>query len=78
MALTIDPATLAANSACYCYADRKQQEAILIYLLAQIAEDTSTPSELAAKAACFCYGDQQTRDSVIVYLLRSIAEHFGG
>jgi len=41
----------------------------MIYLLQQIAGDTSTPSELAEKAACLCIPDAKQREAVMTYLL---------
>lgn len=68
MAINCDPATLALASACYCY-DQKTSDAVMIYLLAAIAGDTSTPKELAEKAKCYCFGDHQMAEAVISYLL---------
>ena len=76
MPVTCDPAALARAASCYCY-DQKVEAAVTIYLLAQLAEDTSTPAELAAKAKCFCYGDKSISDSVIAYLLCEIATAVG-
>lgn len=67
-----DPAALAKAAACYCYGDRKTADSAIIYLLAQIAADTSSPSELAKKAACFCFADAPSRDAVLLYLLCNI------
>lgn len=67
------PSDLAQSSKCFCYADQKQVDAVIIYLLATIAGDTSTPSELASKAKCFCYPDTRARDAVMLYLLCNIA-----
>jgi len=66
-----DPNALQAAAACYCF-PKATQEAIMIYLLQQIAGDTSTPSELAEKAACLCIPDAKQREAVITYLLCSI------
>lgn len=71
--INCDPAALARAAACFCYSDKKVEDAIMIYLLAQIAGDTSTPSALAQEAKCFCFADQTMRDAVITYLLCQIA-----
>lgn len=68
--INCDPATLAAAAKCYCL-NEKQSREVVIYLLAQIAGDTSTPAELAGKASCYCF-DQQTADAVITYLLCAV------
>jgi hypothetical protein len=73
MAVSCDPSDLARASACYCFPRKQDSDAILIYLLAQIAENTATPAELAKAAACYCFPDQKSRDAVIAYLLCSIA-----
>lgn len=49
----------------------------MIYLLAQIASDTSTPAELSAKARCYCFGDERVSEGVITYLLCQIASSAG-
>jgi hypothetical protein len=78
MAIQCDPQALAQAGACYCYGDRKSSDAVIIYLLAQIAGDNSTPSDLAKKAACLCFADAPTRDAVLLYLLCQIANGGGG
>lgn len=73
MAVTTDPAELATAAACYCF-PQSTAEAVLIYLLAQIAKDESTPDELAEKAKCYCFPDPASRQAVMLYLLAQIAE----
>lgn len=73
MPISCDPSALAKAAACYCYGDHKVEDSIIIYLLAQIAGDTSTPDELARKAACLCIEDKQSREAVMLYLLCQIA-----
>lgn len=77
MAISCETADLTSASKCFCFGDQRMADSVVIYLLAQIAEDTSTPSELAKKAACYCYPDQRSRDAVMLYLLCSIAEAAG-
>lgn len=79
MAATLDcaPAPLARASACYCYGDQKVADSVIIYLLAQIAGDTSTPAELAAKAKCYCFSDKQLADAVKLFLLCEAATAAG-
>ena len=71
--ITCDPATLAKDAACYCYGDRATSDAVIIYLLAQIAGDDSAPADLARKASCLCFADAPSRDAVLLYLLCTIA-----
>lgn len=73
MPISCEPVDLAVASKCYCYGDKKLSEAVMIYLLAQIAGDSSTPAQLAAKAKCYCYGDRKTAESVITFLLCQLA-----
>jgi len=72
MAVSCVPKDLSVESKCYCFADKKLSDSVMIYLLAQIAGDTSTPAELARKSSCFCISDQKSRDAVMVYLLCAI------
>lgn len=67
-----DPAALAKASACYCM-NEVQSRQVMIYLLAQIAGDTSTPAQLAKNAACYCFADRKVSEAVITYLLCNIA-----
>lgn len=68
-----DPNALTAAAKCFCY-DERTADAVIIYLLAQIAQDTSSASELALKAKCFCMPDDRSRDAVMLYLLCQISE----
>lgn len=77
MAISCDTNDLANASKCFCFSDQRQIDAVIIYLLTQIASDTSTPAELAKKAACFCYPDTRSRDAVMLYLLCAIADASG-
>lgn len=72
MPVSCDPTDLQAAARCYCF-PKDVQDAIIIYLLQQIAGDTSTPSELAAKAAKMRIPDEKQREAVITYLLCQIA-----
>lgn len=72
MAISCVPKDLAEAAKCYCF-NRQTADAVLIYLLQQIARDTSTPSELAVKAKCYCFSDAKSRDGVITYLLCQIS-----
>lgn len=67
MPVTCDPKSLAEAAKCYCFNER-EANAIIIYLLKQIAGNTSTPSELAALAKCYCT-DAKTSKAIITYLL---------
>lgn len=77
MSVNCDVNELAKASKCFCYSDQNQIDAIIIYLLTQIAEDTSTPAQLASKAACFQYPDTRSRDAVMLFLLCAIADAAG-
>lgn len=77
MPVSCEPSDLATASKCFCFSDQKQIDGIIIYLLSQIAGDTSTPAQLAQKSACFCYADQRSRDAVMLYLLCAIADKAG-
>lgn len=77
MPVSCDVNDLAEASKCYCYGDKRVETSIIIYLLAQIAEDTSTPAELAAKAACYCFPNQRVAEAVQTYLLCAIAQASG-
>ncbi len=77
MAISCEPGTLATASKCFCFGDQRQVDAVIIYLLREIAEDTSTPAELARKASCFCYPDTRSRDAVMLWLLCAIADAAG-
>lgn len=57
---------------CYCFTPQ-QADAVIIYLLAQIAGNTSTPAQLAEAAKCYCFGNTPSRDAVMLYLLCAIA-----
>lgn len=77
MAISCDVNDLANASKCFCYSDQKQIDGIIIYLLTQIAGNTSTPAQLAQAAACYCFPDQRSRDAVMLYLLCAIADAAG-
>lgn len=77
MSVSCDKNDLVNASCGYCYGNQKQVDSIIIYLLTQIAGDTSTPSELATKACGFQYPDTRSRDAVMLYLLCSIADAAG-
>lgn len=77
MPVSCDINDLANASKCFCYSDQRQIDSIIIYLLTQIASDTSTPSELAEKAKCYCFPDAKSRDAVMLYLLCAIAQASG-
>lgn len=77
MAVSCNVNDLAEASKCFCYSDQRQVDAVIIYLLTQIASNTDTPAELARKAACYCFPDTKSRDAVMLYLLCSIADAAG-
>lgn len=75
--ISCDKNDLVNAAKCYCIPDERVQSAIVIYLLAQIAENTDTPSELAKKAACYNYPDTKSTQAVILFLLCAISEKVG-
>lgn len=75
--ISCDKNDLAQASKCFCYPDRVISDAVVIYLLKTIAENTETAAEMAKSAACFCYPDSKSRDAVILYLLCAISEKVG-
>lgn len=75
--ISCTPSDLAQASKCFCFGDQRQIDSVIIYLLAQIAENTDTPSVLAKKAACYCFSDTRSRDAVMLYLLCAIADAAG-
>jgi hypothetical protein len=72
MAVPTDLAELATAASCYCF-DEKTSRQVLIYLLAQIAGNTSTPAELAEASKCYCGLPNKAINQIIVYLLDEIA-----
>jgi hypothetical protein len=66
-----DPTALATASRCYCY-QPKIADAVIIYLLTQLAQDTSTPAELTAKAECYCFENEKVREGILTYLLCAV------
>jgi hypothetical protein len=77
VAVSCEPSDLAQAAKCFCFSDQRQVDGIIIYLLAQIAEDTHTPAQLAQLASCFCYPDGLSRNAVMLYLLCAIADASG-
>lgn len=74
--ISCNPSDVARASACYCFNEQVSRE-VMIYLLAQIAGDTSTPAQLASKAKCYCFSDRKVAESVITMLLCNIANAAG-
>lgn len=70
MSVDCDPNALMQAAKCMCIPPGKELE-VMVYLLQQIAGDTSTPSELMAKAKCICIPKGKTEE-VMVYLLCQI------
>lgn len=69
--VTATPTEIVSLSTCYCFPP-VTQGSIIIYLLAQAANNTMTPTQLADAAKCFCF-DPVTMQKAIVYLLAQIA-----
>lgn len=74
--ISCEPTDLAQASKCFCFGDQRQVDSVMIYLLTQIAGDTSTPAELARKSACYCY-DAKSSEAVKLFLLCSISDALG-
>jgi len=74
MAISADPAVLAALSTCYRCFDEGDQKLVLIAILAELAGLAGqTPSQLMALGKCYCgipEGDQQ---GIMNYLLDTVA-----
>lgn len=68
---SLNPVTLAAASACYCYS-RDLERGVWIYLRNAALLNPYTPATLPAAAACFCYSDKIQR-AVQAYLLALLA-----
>ena len=68
MAIACDQNSLAVAAKCFC-APENVQRAEMIYLLQQIAGDTSTPAQLAKKAACYVGTPKNVQWAEITYLL---------
>lgn len=78
MALTCTPDSLADASECYKKIPPGDREAVMIYLLQQIASNTETTAELVAHSICYAEQiDKQLQPAVIVYLLCAIAAELG-
>ena len=75
--ISCDPAALAKASACFNYSDGKVADAVIIYLLAQLAGNTMTPAQLAKAAACYVGQDAKMMDAEKVYLLCQAATAAG-
>ena len=75
MPVSCEPKDLAAAAKCYCFT-KDIESAVIVYLLAKIAGDTSTPAQLAAKAKCYCF-DDKTSEQVQTMLLCAIANAAG-
>lgn len=75
--MTTDPAALSKLAACYVGMPLDTQNAVLIYLLQQIAGNTMTPAQLAKAAACWVGQDAQVIEAEKVYLLAAAATAAG-
>lgn len=70
MSVDCDPNALMQAAKCMCIPSGMEGQ-VMIYLLQQIAGDTSTPKELLEKAKCMCISEGKTEE-VMVYLLCQI------
>lgn len=75
--MDITPSGLSKAAACFQGIPPGDQNAIIIYLLQQLAGNTMTPAQLAKASACYCYSDKKVADSVMVYLLQASAAAAG-
>ncbi len=71
MAISCEPEDLAAAAKCYCM-DLKMQQAIIVYLLAQIAGGSTEPNALAEEASQFQALSDKSLSQVTAYLLCAI------
>lgn len=76
MPIACDPAAIAEASKCFCMSEPASRAAML-YLLAQIAGDTSTPAELAAAARGYLGTPENVWRAEVSYLLCQIASSGG-
>lgn len=70
MSVSCEPNDLMQAAKCVCIPPGKQGD-VMIYLLQQIAGDTSTPKELMEKAKCMCIPPGKAEE-VMAYLLCQI------
>ena len=72
MAIDCDPSALAESAKCFCF-PKDVEQAVIIYLLAQIASNTMTPSELAAAAAPYMGMPKNVQEAAMLYLTCQIS-----
>jgi len=74
--INCDPNALMQASKCMCIPPGKEGD-VMIYLLQQIAGETSTPKELMEKAKCYCFPKGE-KEAVMTYLLCQIVNGGSG
>lgn len=67
-----DPNTLLEDSKCNKCIPKGEENAVIIYLLQQIAQNTMTPNELMEASKCFKCIPAGMQTEVIIYLLDQI------
>lgn len=75
--MDITPKGLSAGAACFQGIPPGYRDAVIIYLLAQLAGSTMTPAQLSSAARCYQFGDRKTAEGIIIYLLGTIATAAG-
>lgn len=76
--ISCDKNDLAKASKCFCYADQRQIDAIMIYLLNVISGLNLTPNQLALNAVPFMgISDQRQIEAIKLYLLCAAADAAG-
>lgn len=74
MAVSTDPNVLLEEAKCNECIPKGEENAVIIYLLQQIAQNTMSPDELMAEAKCFRCIPAGMQQEVIIYLLDQISQ----
>lgn len=74
MAVSTDPNVLLEEAKCNECIPKGEENAVIIYLLQQIAGNTMTPNELMEQAKCLRCIPGGMQQEVIIYLLDQIQQ----
>lgn len=72
MADTSTPAAVLKGAACYDGIPPGNRDAVMIFLLEQVAKTGLTPAQMAKAASCYCF-DKKASKAVIAMLLDKLA-----
>lgn len=72
MAITCTPQSLLESSACFSCIPKGIQQQVMIYLLAQIAEESTDAATLVAAAKCMSCIPHDLRNEIITNLICTI------